>query len=117
MGLIKWYKKMQEMEKETAVKNAKLNEGKTKEDFERQRIAENERLSKLGLNTDDEPVRCPKCGSTQITAGDKGFSVGKAVAGDIVAGPVGLVAGAIGSKKTIITCLNCGHKWEAGKIK
>jgi tellurium resistance protein TerD len=116
MGLIKWYKKMQEKEKETAVKNAKLNEGKTKEDFLKQKIEENERLDKLGLNEDDL-IRCPKCGSTQITSGNKGFSVGKAVVGDIVAGPVGLVAGAIGSKKTIITCLNCGHEWKAGKIK
>lgn len=75
-------------------------------------------LSKTETKTyANEPIRCPKCGSTQITAGNKGFSTGKAIVGDIVAGPVGLVAGNIGSKKTIITCLNCGHKWEAGKIK
>lgn len=63
----------------------------------------------------DEPIRCPKCGSTQITADKKGFSTGKAFAGDLIAGPIGILAGSIGSKKVIITCLNCGHKWEAGK--
>ena len=64
---------------------------------------------------DDGPIKCPKCGSTQISANNKGFSTGKAIVGDLVAGPVGLVAGAIGNKKTIITCLKCGNKWEAGK--
>jgi len=64
---------------------------------------------------DDGPIKCPKCGSTQITAGNKGFSVGKAIVGDVLVGPVGLVGGAMGSKKTIITCLQCGHKWKAGK--
>ena len=60
-------------------------------------------------------VRCPKCGSTQISADQKGFSAGKAVVGAAVAGPIGLAAGGIGSKKVIITCLKCGHQWQAGK--
>ena len=65
-----------------------------------------------------EPIRCPKCGSTQITADKKGFGIGKAIAGDLVAGAVGgLVAGSMGKDKVIITCLNCGHKWKAGKRK
>ena len=107
MGLIKWLAKQQK----------EYNEGQERIKARRMKIAreaiDNDELPDYG----DDEIRCPKCGSTQITAGNKGFSVGKAVAGDVVAGPVGLVAGAIGSKKTIITCLNCGHKWEAGKIK
>lgn len=64
----------------------------------------------------NEPLRCPKCGSTQITAYKKGFSVGKAVVGDLVAGPLGgLLAGGIGSKKIMVVCLKCGHTWKAGK--
>jgi uncharacterized paraquat-inducible protein A len=63
----------------------------------------------------DPTPRCPKCGSTSISADKKGFGVGKAVMGAAVAGPVGLVAGNIGAKKVRITCLNCGHHWEAGK--
>lgn len=59
--------------------------------------------------------KCPKCGSTSISADKKGFGIGKAVVGAAVAGPVGLVAGNIGSKKVLITCLNCGHQWQAGK--
>jgi predicted RNA-binding Zn-ribbon protein involved in translation (DUF1610 family) len=58
---------------------------------------------------------CPKCGSTSLTANKKGFGVGKAVVGGLIAGPIGLAAGGIGSKKVRITCLNCGHDWIAGK--
>lgn len=60
-------------------------------------------------------VRCPRCGSTQISSSQQGFGVGKAVIGAAVAGPVGLAAGGIGSKKVIVTCLKCGHQWQAGR--
>ena len=66
-------------------------------------------------STDNDTIRCPRCGSTQITAGNKGFGLGKAVAGGLLIGPVGLLGGLIGSKKVMITCLKCGKKWEAGK--
>ena len=68
------------------------------------------------LGDSNNGVKCPHCGSTQITASNKGFGVGKAAAGAILFGAVGLVGGMIGSKKTIITCLKCGKKWEAGKM-
>lgn len=42
-------------------------------------------------------VRCPKCSSTQITTGQRGYS---------------MVWGFIGSSKTMNRCANCGHKWE-----
>ena len=60
----------------------------------------------------EEPIRCPKCGSAQITANKKGFSAGKAVAGAVVAGGIGLAAGGIGSNKIICTCLKCGHQFK-----
>lgn len=55
---------------------------------------------------------CPKCGSTSLSANKKGFGIGKAVIGAWAAGPVGLVAGNIGAKKVVVTCLNCGHQWK-----
>lgn len=76
-----------------------------------QKIKENNTPIK---HTDNTP-RCPKCGSTSISADKKGFGVGKAVVGAAVAGPIGLVAGNVGAKKVNITCLNCGHHWIAGK--
>lgn len=69
------------------------------------------------VNVSDNVVRCPKCGSTSISADKKGFGVGKAVVGAAIAGPIGLVGGNIGAKKVRVTCLNCGHQWIAGKAK
>ena len=65
-------------------------------------------------NNSDE-IRCPKCNSNQITAGNKGYGLGKAALGGFLLGPLGLMGGLLGSKKIMITCLKCGHKWEAGK--
>ena len=42
-------------------------------------------------------VRCPKCSSTQITTGSRGYS---------------LAWGFIGAGKTVNRCARCGHKWE-----
>jgi tellurium resistance protein TerD len=61
------------------------------------------------------PVTCPECGSEQITTNKKGFGVGKAVAGGVLAGGVGLLAGFFGSRKIQVTCLKCSHSWIAGK--
>ena len=60
-------------------------------------------------------VKCPSCGSAQISAGNKGFGLGKAALGGLALGPVGLLGGLIGSKQTTITCLNCGRRWNAGQ--
>lgn len=55
---------------------------------------------------------CPKCGSTSIQAGNKKLSVGRAVVGTMIMPGVGTVLGGLSSKKTICTCLVCGHKWK-----
>lgn len=59
-------------------------------------------------------IRCPKCGSTQLTANKKGFSGTKAVGGAILTGGIGLLAGTIGSNKINITCLACGNQFRPG---
>lgn len=64
---------------------------------------------------DYDTIKCPQCGSTQIHALNKGFGLGKAVTGGALLGPVGLLGGFVGSQKTMITCLHCGKRWEAGK--
>lgn len=45
-------------------------------------------------------VRCPKCGSTQITTGQRGYS---------------LFSGFLGSNKTVNRCAACGYSWKPGK--
>lgn len=44
--------------------------------------------------------KCPKCGSTSITTGQRGYS---------------LLTGFLGSNKTVNRCANCGHTWKPGK--
>lgn len=66
---------------------------------------------------EDSEIRCPKCGSTQITANKKGFSGKKAVAGAVLTGGIGVLAGTLGSNKIKITCLACGHTFKPGEDK
>lgn len=61
-----------------------------------------------------EDIKCPKCHSTQLTSNKKGFSGVKALGGAALVGGVGLLAGTIGSNKVVITCLRCGHQFNAG---
>ena len=65
----------------------------------------------------DEPIRCPKCHSTQIHVDKKGFSVGKAIAGGMVTGNilVAAAAGGIGMNDIELTCLKCGRKFKASE--
>lgn len=60
------------------------------------------------------PSRCPCCKSDKwVSAGvnnnKSGFSAGKAAAGAILLGPIGIVAGALGKKHTYVTkvCQDC----------
>jgi transcriptional regulator with XRE-family HTH domain/transcription elongation factor Elf1 len=61
----------------------------------------------------DEMMKCPRCGSTSLSGNKKGYGVGKGVVGAIIFGPLGLVAGNIGSGKVMVTCMKCGYKFRA----
>jgi|WetSurMetagenome_2_1015567.scaffolds.fasta_scaffold295929_2 hypothetical protein len=87
--------------------NQTKQETDKKKDEEKERCAE---MDKQGT------VYCPKCHSTSLSIGQKGFGVGNAAAGAFLTGNLlGLAAGAIGSNKVRITCLKCGHKFYPGK--
>ena len=62
------------------------------------------------------PNKCPMCGEMEqgklVDTSKKGFSVGKAAAGGILLGPVGLVGGALGKKKKAYYCGKCGFNHE-----
>lgn len=57
---------------------------------------------------------CPKCHGrlTAISERTGGFSGTKAVVGAVVAGPVGVAAGALGKKLVILQCEKCGYQIE-----
>lgn len=64
---------------------------------------------------EEDKIVCPKCKSGQFSVDKKGFGLGKAAAGAVLLGPVGLLGGFMGSDKVKVTCLICGHIWEPGK--
>ena len=64
------------------------------------------------MENSNDLVKCPRCRSTQLTANNKGFGLGKALVGGVLLGGVGLLGGFLGSRKVQITCLKCGHSWK-----
>ncbi len=56
-----------------------------------------------------QQFQCPNCGSDQLMAQNRGFDLKSAIVGDVIAGPVGILAGTIGSNDTVLTCLTCGN--------
>lgn len=60
------------------------------------------------------PSSCPMCGNftkwNKVDSKNEGFSVGKALAGGILLGPVGLIGGALGKPKVVYCCGNCGFQ-------
>ena len=56
--------------------------------------------SKLTRRSDDNKVCCPKCSSTSVVTGQRGYS---------------MIWGFVGSNRTMNRCAKCGHKWEPKK--
>lgn len=67
-------------------------------------LQQQEQINQQQVQTQTKPtekqVTCPKCGSTSITAGQRGYS---------------LIWGFIGSGNTVNRCSKCGHKWKPSK--
>lgn len=51
--------------------------------------------------------KCPYCGSKSIHVTPKGFSLGKAAVGTVIAGPLGAAGGLHGRKDLEVKCSNC----------
>ena len=69
------------------------------------------------IQNNNDVIRCPRCGSTQLTANKKGFSLLKGALGVATIGGYGVVAAGHGKNKVLITCLNCGKQFKPGKGK
>lgn len=66
------------------------------------KLKNNELLKEINCESKNQSniPKCPKCGSTAITAGQRGYS---------------FFTGFLGSNKTVNRCANCGHTWKPGK--
>ena len=80
--------------------------GAAQHEAEQRRIKELERSGQ---------VYCPKCHSVSVMANKKGFGFAKGAVGLTLGIEAGMLAGGIGSKKVVCTCLNCGYQWKPGK--
>ena len=58
---------------------------------------EDENIKETFLFEKDKPLKCPRCGSTAVTTGSRGYS---------------LVWGFAGSGKTVNRCGKCGYSWK-----
>ena len=56
----------------------------------------NEKDARVYIESANE-IHCPRCGSNQITTGQRGFSIW---------------TGFLGSNKTMNRCAKCGHSWQ-----
>ena len=65
------------------------------------------------------PYKCPMCNKSdkwiKVDKSKKGFSVGKAAAGGLLLGPIGLLGGGLGKSMVTYCCGNCGfeHDYKA----
>ena len=102
---------------EVEEKNELINAFKVekKNEVQRQKFQSQPTIPKIRVVQEGENLpQCPKCKSKQVTFNKKGFSAGKAFAGAVLTGGVGLLAGGIGKNKIVLTCLKCGHTWKRG---
>lgn len=93
--------------------NGITQEEKDKIIKEEAKQARRESLESLSAFSDSlTTARCPRCRSTSITYQNKRLSVGRAIAGDVIAGPTGAVLGGLSSKNGYAVCLKCGKRWK-----
>lgn len=79
---------------------SKFNELQEKWNAKLKANDEADRVKRETEEREANTVRCPKCGSTQITTGQRGYS---------------LITGFLGSNKTVNRCANCGYSWKPSR--
>lgn len=88
------------------------------EDIEKKEVVETYvREGDAASDKGDEKVRCPRCGSSDVRFVTKevgsDVDAGNACCGYILFGPLGLLCGFTGDRKSITVrkCMHCGHEF------
>jgi tellurium resistance protein TerD len=81
-----------------------------------QQRAELQKIQANAVAAIGQEIRCPRCGSSQIASGRKGFNGVAGLLGALAVGPIGLLAGCSGSGEIEITCLACSHRWKPSSL-
>ena len=105
MDLAYYKANLQMQQQELLLREQELEQIRLQTEQQQQLIAEQQRQY-------DSMMKCPRCGSTSLSGNKKGYGIGKGLVGAAMLGPLGLVAGNIGSKKVLITCMKCGYKFK-----
>jgi uncharacterized OB-fold protein len=100
MDLAYYRANLQMQQQALQIQQRELEEAQRQTEQQQQQI-------KLQKRQYDSMLKCPRCGSTYPCPGTKKDMGRKGLVGAAVAGPFGLVAGNLGSKKVIVTCMNC----------
>lgn len=74
-----------------------------------------EKIDVNAMRAKKSQISCPGCGSLSVSSQKKGFGLGGAAVGGVALGPVGLLSGFLGSRKTYLSCMSCGKNWAPGK--
>lgn len=79
---------------------------------DRNKYAKSKKTAVSDAKHNKAPDRCPQClnaGNWRLIGAPKqGFSLGKATAGALLVGPIGVAGGALGKRKKNYACSNCG---------
>ena len=105
MDLAYYKASLQMQQQELLMREQQLEEARRQTEQQQQQL-------RLQRKQYDDMMKCPRCGSTSLAGNKKGYGVGKGVVGAAMFGPLGLMAGNIGSKKVIVTCMKCGYKFK-----
>ncbi len=67
----------------------------------------------------DNPERGNETSSVELSVVFRGSTSGlsKAIVGAVVAGPIGIAAGAINKNKATNSCMACGHQWNPADVQ
>lgn len=105
MDLAYYKANLQMQQRALHIRQQELEEAQRQTEQQRQQL-------QLQQKQYDKMMRCPRCGSTSLSGNKKGYRIGKGIIGAAIFGPLGFMAGNIGSGKVVITCMLCGHKFK-----